>query len=235
MASRRFAGEYMMRDRPTVDHAHSKPYDAPAGCAACRRGCGRWRRSQAVPCPRNRLRSDRRTPYRPAMRTSRAAADKARARFAPCTRSVVERAIPLLQLPPRHAHARCPAGLAFRFVTPRRDPTPAMTITDKVGLQPLRQRMLARGELAPARSAAPRSLAMTTHRRVRARLLAPPHDQDRAHSRADVPPRPAPNPTPQWRQRPRGARLDQPAHRRAADGQACRDQDASPTNPGGRD
>ena len=58
---------------------------------------------------------------------------------------LVERAIPLLQLPPRHAHARCPAGLAFRFVTPRRDPTPAMTITDKVGLQPLRQRMLATG------------------------------------------------------------------------------------------
>src|SRR4249920_3529262 len=105
--------------------------------------CGRWRRSQAVPCPRNRLRSDRRTPYRPAMRTSRAAADKARARFAPCTRSTGRACdtIAAIAAPPR---ARA-AGLAFRFVTPRRDPTPAMTITDKVGLQPLRQRMLTTG------------------------------------------------------------------------------------------
>jgi len=56
---------------------------------------------------------------------------------------LVERAIPLLQLPRRHPHARRPAGLAFRVVAPRRDPAPAVAITDEVGLQPLRQRMLA--------------------------------------------------------------------------------------------
>jgi len=56
---------------------------------------------------------------------------------------LVERAIPLLQLSRRHAHARCPAGLAFRVVAPCRDEAPTATITDKIALQPLRQRMLA--------------------------------------------------------------------------------------------
>ncbi len=56
---------------------------------------------------------------------------------------LVERAIPLLQLPRLNAHPRRPAGIALGVVAPAGDEAPADPIADKIALQPPRQRMLA--------------------------------------------------------------------------------------------
>jgi hypothetical protein len=56
---------------------------------------------------------------------------------------LVERAIPLLQLPRSDPHPRRQAGLAFGVVAPCRDETAAAAVADKIVLQPLRQRMFA--------------------------------------------------------------------------------------------
>jgi hypothetical protein len=50
-----------------------------------------------------------------------------------------ERAIPLLELTHLDPHPRCPAGGALPIVAPRRHPTTAVAIADKVGLQPARR------------------------------------------------------------------------------------------------
>jgi hypothetical protein len=62
---------------------------------------------------------------------------------------LIERAIPLLELTHLDLHARCAAGLACHLVAPLCHPSPAMTITDEVALQPARQPMLAAGRSKP--------------------------------------------------------------------------------------
>ena len=148
---------------------------------------------------------------------------------------LIERAIPLLQLPRRYPHAWASAGLAFPIVAPRRDPTPAMTITDEIVLQPLRQRMLAawarqavgdqnQGALAERDAITASARAGLRQHMIETKLVP------------ELTGRQARAPIPHQRQpRPRCAPLDQYAQRRAASGRACRDQDGSPADPCGRD
>jgi hypothetical protein len=49
---------------------------------------------------------------------------------------LVKRAIPLLELAYLDPHPRCFAGDAVAIIAPRRHPTAAVAIADKVGLQP---------------------------------------------------------------------------------------------------
>jgi len=69
-------------------------------------------------------------------------------------------------LPSRNAYPRRPARRAFGVVAPAGDETPAVSIADKIAIQPLRQRMLAaRGAVGDNTNA--RSLNRTASRRSR--------------------------------------------------------------------
>ena len=62
---------------------------------------------------------------------------------------LIERTVPLLELPRRDPHPRRPARLALGVVAPSRHEAAAVAVAHEVGLQPARQTMLAggRGEL----------------------------------------------------------------------------------------
>jgi hypothetical protein len=78
---------------------------------------------------------------------------------------LVERAIPLLQLPRFDAHTWCSAGLALGVVAPCGNEAPAAAVADKVILQPPRQCMLAAGGRQPIGNERQRPIAQA-HRRA---------------------------------------------------------------------
>ena len=133
--------EHMMSDRPTVDQNQTHQHLPVARLAIAAVAIGaKLGRSLAFEIGRGQIVEHHVDPQREqvAQRQIKRVLDLRLA-----LEQLIERAIPLLQLPRRYPHAWASAGLAFRVVAPRRDPTPAMTITDEIVLQPLRQRMLA--------------------------------------------------------------------------------------------
>ena len=127
--------EYVMRNRPTVDHDQTDEYLRVARFAVAAVAVGaKLGRTGALEIGRGQI-----VEHHIDLQREQIPQPKKQRQFDLVFdfEQMVERAIPLLELLRLDAHARGAAGLAFHVISPGRDEAPAAAITDKITLQPL--------------------------------------------------------------------------------------------------
>ena len=135
----------MVRDRPAVDHDETDQNLPVARLTVAAVAMGSLGRSLALEIGRGQIVEH----HVDAQRKQVAQGDKQRVLDLRLARQqLIERAVPVLELPRRDPHPWRPARLALGVVAPRRQEAAATAIAHEVGLQPARQAMLAgrRGE-----------------------------------------------------------------------------------------